>query len=64
MRCIKHFLSHHMFENQQIGCYTLNTTKPLITWISVSSTGKISDSCIRNLGFNPHLYQKLIGVLV
>ena len=33
-------------------------------WISVSSTGKVSDGCIRDLGFNPWLYQKLIGVLV
>ena len=30
----------------------------------VSSTGKVSDSCIRDLGFNPLLHQKLISVLV
>ena len=33
-------------------------------WIPVSSTGKVSDGYIRNLGFNPRLHQKLIGVLV
>ena len=25
-------------------------------WIPVSLIGKISDGCIRDLGFNPHLY--------
>ena len=30
----------------------------------ISSTVKVSDGCIRDLGFNPCLYQKLIGVLV
>ena len=33
-------------------------------WVPVSSTGKVSDGCIRDLGFNLCLYQKLIGVLV
>ena len=33
-------------------------------WVSVSSTGKASDCCIRDLGFNPRLHQKLIDVLV
>ena len=33
-------------------------------WVPVSSTGKVSDGCIRDLGFNPRLHQKLIGVLV
>ena len=33
-------------------------------WVPVSSTGKVSDGCIRDLGFNHCLYQKLIGVLV
>ena len=33
-------------------------------WIPVSSTGKGSDGCIRDLGFNPRLHKKLIGVLV
>ena len=31
--------------------------------ISVNSIGKISNSRIRDLWFNPHLYQKLISVL-
>ena len=35
-----------------------------VLWVPVSSTGKISDGCIRDLGFNPRLYQKLISVLV
>ena len=33
-------------------------------WVSVNSTGKVSDGCIRDLGFIPRLHQKLIGVLV
>ena len=33
-------------------------------WVPVSSTGKVSDGCIRDLGFNPRLHQKLVGVLV
>ena len=33
-------------------------------WVSVSSTDKVSDGCIRDLGFNHCLHQKLIGVLV
>ena len=28
----------------------------------VNSTGKISDGCIRDLGFNPWQHQKLIDV--
>ena len=33
-------------------------------WIPVSSTDKVSDSCIRDLGFNPCLHQKLIGFFI
>ena len=33
-------------------------------WVPVSSTDKVFDGCIRDLGFNSRLYQKLIGVLV
>ena len=33
-------------------------------WIPISSTGKVSDGCIRDLRFNPRLHQKPIGVLV
>ena len=33
-------------------------------WVPVSSTGKVSNGCIRDLWFNPHLHQKLIDVLV
>ena len=32
-------------------------------WVSVNSTSKVYDCCIRDLGFNLRLYQKLIGVL-
>ena len=35
-----------------------------ILWVPISSTGKISDSCTKDLGFNPRLHQKLIDVLV
>ena len=27
-------------------------------WVLISSTGKIFDGCIRDLGFNPRLHQK------
>ena len=33
-------------------------------WVPVNSTDKISDGCIKDLGFNPPLHQKLIGVLI
>ena len=33
-------------------------------WIPVNSTGKVFDGCIRDLGFNSCLHQKLIDVLV
>ena len=33
-------------------------------WGSVSLTGKVSDSCIRDMEFNSHLHQKLIGVFI
>ena len=33
-------------------------------WVPVSSTGKVFYDCIRDLGFNPCLHKKLIGVLV
>ena len=33
-------------------------------WIPVSSIGKISDGCITDPEFNPHLHQKLIDILV
>ena len=36
----------------------------LFKWVPVSSTDKVSNSCIRDLGFNPRLHKKLIGVLV
>ena len=33
-------------------------------WVSVGSTGKISNNCIRDLNFNIYLHQKLIGILI
>ena len=33
-------------------------------WVSVSLTDKVIEGCIRDMGFNPHLHQKPIGVLV
>ena len=33
-------------------------------WVPVSSIVKVSNDCIRDLGFNLPLHQKLIGVLV
>ena len=44
--------------------YKLQSKTKSELWVPVSSTGKISDACIRDLGFNPRLHQKLIGVLV
>ena len=32
-------------------------------WVPVSSIGKVSYGCIRDMRFNPCLHQKLIGVL-
>ena len=31
-----------------------------ISWVSVISTGKVSDDCIRDLGFNSRLHQNLL----
>ena len=33
-------------------------------WVLINLTGKISDGCIKDLGFNFCLHQRLIGVLV
>ena len=33
-------------------------------WVLVNSISKISDGCIRDLEFNLHLHQKLIGILI
>ena len=48
-------------------CHEGPTIINISTWfvkVPVSSTGKVSDSCIRDFGFNPRLHQKLINVLV
>ena len=34
-----------------------------LTCVIVSSTGKVYNSCIRDLGFNPCLHKKFIDVL-
>ena len=44
--------------------YKLQSKTKSELWVPVSSTGKISDGCIRDLGFNPRLHQKWIGVLI
>ena len=36
----------------------------MLQWVPVILTGKVSDSCIRDLEFNPRLHQEQIGVLV
>ena len=33
-------------------------------WVPVNLTGKVSNGCIRDLGFNHHLHKKLIGILI
>lgn len=47
-------------DNQLFNTYNYTITISLSCnmWVPVSSIGKVSDCCIRNLGFNPHLYQK------
>ena len=35
-----------------------------VMWVPANLTGKVFDGCIRDPGFNPYLYQKLIDVLV
>ena len=35
-----------------------------VAWVSVSSTDKVFDGCIRDLRFNLQLHKKLIGVLI
>ena len=46
------------------GYYKFYYIKFINSWVPVSSADKVSDSCIRDLGFNPRLQQKLIGILV
>ena len=36
----------------------------IFVWVPINLTGKVSDDCIRDLGFNLCLYQKLIGVFI
>ena len=54
-------------ENKKQKTKQKQKTKFLIMicgWVPVSSTGKVSDGCIKDLEFNPRLHQKLIGVLI
>ena len=44
--------------------YFIHGKNNWIPWVLVSSIGKVDDSWIRDLGFNLHLDQKLIGILV
>ena len=47
-------------SHSSISYYRLNGME---MWFPVSSTSKVSNGCIRDLGFNLRLHQKLIGVL-
>ena len=51
--------THFLFDELYI--YTQPKKKK---WVPVSSIGKVSDGCIRDLRFNSRLYQKLIDILV
>ena len=59
---------YHLGQSGSMTCissqYQTELKVKTILWVPVSSTGKVFYSCIRYLGFNPHLHQKLIGVLV
>ena len=46
------------------GYYKFYYIKFINSWVPVSSADKVSDSCIRDLGFNPCLHQKLIGFFI
>ena len=51
---------HKHFPYILLGSKTLRTKCIRIDqWVPVISTGKVSDGCIRDLEFNPHLHQKL-----
>ena len=42
----------------------MGRNKILILRVVVNSIGKIFDGCIKDLRFNHHLHQKMIGVLI
>ena len=44
--------------------FQLETLLNILVRVTVSLTGRVSDGCIKDPGFNPRLHQKLIGVLV
>ena len=45
--------------NLAVGTSKKNTVLDSIDmWVPISSTSKVSDGCIRDLGFNPRLHQK------
>ena len=46
------------------GCVCVCLQVIGMLWVPISSTSKVSDSCIKDLGFNLYLHQKLIGVLI
>ena len=43
---------------------TLIINKGSKMWVSVSSISKIFEGLIRDMGFNPRLHKKLIGILI
>ena len=52
------FCDHSDLKRLYIYIYIyIHTLKKYI--ISVYSTGKVSNSCIKDLGFNPYIHQKL-----
>ena len=59
------FTTHYpFFEVYHISIAHYYSTCNYTLWVPVSSTGKVSDGCMRDLEFDPRLHQKLIGVLV
>ena len=51
-----------ILRNRQKSNFHNNFKLEPVTWIPISSTGKIYDSYIKDLGFNPCLHQNLIDV--
>ena len=48
-----------------MGAFRIFVNEPFKKkWVPVSSTDKVSDDYIRDLGFNPYLHQKMNDVLV
>ena len=61
---IDYFQSYFWVKKNDLLTWLLQVIYIYKTLITVSLTSKVSDGYIRDLEFNPRLYQKLIGVLV